>query len=271
MDKLITSEKIRDLNIPGIQVARQHLLSKNEISKYISTPAAMEYWKMLIEELGSKTIIVKPRGDGCSAGVVRLFSSKDLQVYLSLLKKRSLVAKAHTFTNQPNDTHMPEEPTDVLFEPFIETDKLRTHEGKISHVHKSGYVEMTVGVLEVDGIIKALPPSITIAEQSVLSVEEKFQGGTGVNITPPPREIITPKKLERVKTLVEKVATEIGINGYSRIDIFVEIRTGNIMVIEVNTLPGLTPSTVIFHQALAQNPPIYPVKFLENIIQNAGY
>ena len=92
-----------------------------------------------------------------------------------------------------------------------------------------------------------------------------------VNITPPPPEIISAKNLEKVKSSIEKVAKVVGLRGYSRIDIFVQVKTGNIIVIEVNTLPGLTPSTVIFHQALAENPAIYPLPLLEKIIQNGGY
>ena len=103
------------------------------------------------------------------------------------------------------------------------------------------------------------------------TVEEKFQGGTGVNITPPPSEIISSKNIAKVKNLIEKIAQKIGIRGYARIDVFVQIKTGNVIVIEINTLPGLTPSTVIFHQALAENPPIYPLKLLEKIIKNSGY
>jgi D-alanine-D-alanine ligase-like ATP-grasp enzyme len=128
-----------------------------------------------------------------------------------------------------------------------------------------------VGVLEENGKMEFLSPSITVAEQSILSVEEKFQGGTGVNITPPPKEIISQKNLNKVKNSVEKVAELIGIRGYARIDVFVQTATGNIIVIEINTLPGLTPSTVIYHQALAENPPIYPLQLLEIIIKNGGY
>jgi D-alanine-D-alanine ligase-like ATP-grasp enzyme len=136
---------------------------------------------------------------------------------------------------------------------------------------------MTVGVVEEKfsesgrGKIRALSPSITIAEDTILSVEEKFQGGTGVNITPPPKNIISEKNLYKVKVLIEAVAEKIGIRGYSRIDIFVHAKTGNIIVIEINTLPGLTPSTVIYHQALAEEKPIFPKEFLELLIRNKGY
>ncbi len=49
------------------------------------------------------------------------------------------------------------------------------------------------------------------------------------------------------------------------------VTNGELLVIEVNTLPGLTSSTVLFHQALAEDPQIFPRELLEKIIKNAGY
>ncbi len=272
MDKWETNELIKNTNIEGVSVAPHILLEVANFPK--SQDESDKYWAMLLLKLRTKTIIAKPRNDGCSAGVVRLFNKKDLFTYVSLIKDRALLAKAGTFTNQTNSIHMPESLADIVFESFIETDKLKTSGGKINYNRKSGYIEMTVGVLDgqsVDGKIKALSPSITVAENSILSVEEKFQGGTGVNITPPPKEIISMKNLIKLKNSVEKVAELVGIRGYSRIDVFVQVATGNIIVIEINTLPGLTPSTVIYHQALAENPSIFPTQLLEKIIKNAGY
>jgi D-alanine--D-alanine ligase len=263
MDKWLTNEIIKNANIKGVSVAPHVLLNMKDIPKDLNS-----YWNILLEKLETKTIIVKPRGDGCSSGVARLYNKKDLENYISLIKEKKLIASPYTFTNQTSSIDMPEgEVTDIIFESYIETDKLKVNFGKIIHARKSGYLEMTVGVIERDGKIKALSPSITVVEASVLSVEEKFQGGTGVNITPPPTEIISTKNLNKVKKLVEEVAKKIGIRGYARIDIFTQIQTGNIILIEVNTLPGLTPSTVIYHQALAEKEPIFPKQFLELLIQ----
>ena len=54
--------------------------------------------------------------------------------------------------------------------------------------------------------------------------------------------------------MAEKLVTKIGIKGYARIDAFMNVSTGALIVIEVNTLPALTPSTVLYHQALVENP-----------------
>ena len=277
MDKWETNETLEQARIKGVSVAPHILLRTVDFTKITKdtekdTQSAEEYWNLLLKKLNTKTIIAKPRGDGCSAGVIRLFNHTDLFTYICLVKNKVKAAKPNTFTNQINAVDMPEgEVQDIVFESFIETDKLKVQANKIVHIPKSGYVEMTVGVVEQNGKIYAFSPSITVAEMTILSVEEKFQGGTGVNITPPPKEIISNRNLEKVKTLVEEVAEHVGIRGYARIDIFVHVKTGNIIVIEINTLPGLTPSTVLYHQALAEDEPIFPAKFLELLIKNKGY
>lgn len=272
MDKWETNEVLKKSNIEGVSVAGHALFQIHDIPKNPDENLTEAHFRMLTERLNTKTIIGKPRCDGCSAGVAMLSNKKDLGTYVSLIKNRVSNAPPFTFTNQTNNIDMPEgEVQDIIFESFIETDKLKVRGDSITHISKSGYVEMTVGVFEETGKVRAFSPSITIAEDTILSVEEKFQGGTGVNLTPAPTEIISSKNLEKVKSLVEKVAKKMGVRGYARIDIFVEINTGNIIVIEINTLPGLTPSTVIYHQALAEKEPIFPLQFLEKIIKNKGY
>jgi len=269
MDKWITNEMIAKSHIKGVGVATHILLLAKDIPRILNNDG---YWNILLKELGTRTIIAKPRGDGCSAGVVRLFNKKDLHIYISMIRNKVLIAKPYTFTNQASSIDMPEGTVqDIIFESFVETDKLKVHGDKVTHIPKSGYVEMTVGVMEEKGKIHAFSPSITIAEDAILSVEEKFQGGTGVNITPPPSTIISNKNLKKVKNLIEIVAKKVGIRGYGRIDVFVHVKTGNIIVIEINTLPALTPSTVLYHQALAENPQIFPLELLEKIIKNSGY
>ena len=272
MDKWETNETLHKANIEGVTIAEHALFQIKDVPVKTDKALTEAHFRMLVERLGTKIIIGKPRGDGCSAGVAMLYNAKDLGTYISLIKNKAIVAPPMTFTNQINCIDMPEgEVADVIFESFVETDKLRVQSGKITHTPRTGYVEMTVGVLEENGKVRALSPSITIAEDTILSVEEKFQGGTGVNITPPPKEVISQKNLEKVKRLVEEVAKKTGIRGYARIDIFAHVKTGNIIVIEINTLPGLTPSTVIYHQALAEETPIFPKEFLERLIKNKGY
>ncbi|USN53490.1 MAG: hypothetical protein H6760_05030 [Candidatus Nomurabacteria bacterium] len=271
MDKWKTAEAIRQLNIPGVQaIAGESFLTSTLLHMTSSQIEAL--WKKLHTELHSKTFIIKPQSDGCTTGVAHIFTAQDLKTYLAYLQKRAAYIPKNTFHGQADIIELPSAaPKRLLIERFIATDKLRVKANKMKHLPVSGWVEMTAGVIEVRGKIHALAPSITIAEGEVLTVEEKFQGGTGINITPPPEHLIQGSTVEKVRQRIAELATALGIRGYARIDIFVHLKTGAIHVIEVNTLPGLTGSTVIYHQALADQPPKFPAEFLSTIIANTGY
>lgn len=271
MDKNATAEFIKNLDLPGIEsIAGQSLATKELLP--LTPDEVQSLWQDLKKKLRAKTLIVKPQADGCSSGIVHLYSDEDLKTYLELTSVRIPAIPKATFKGQIDIIEMPvKKPDHLLFEKFIETDILRVRANKLKHQRQTGWLEITAGVVDFGQGIKALNPSITVVEGEVLSVEEKFQGGTGVNITPPPESIITPKVLSHAKKLIEQTAKALGITGYSRIDAFINVRSGNLLIIEANTLPGLTPSTVFYHQALAEKPPIFPRELLETLIQNKGY
>ncbi|MBI3573516.1 hypothetical protein HY090_00510 [Candidatus Kaiserbacteria bacterium] len=268
MDKYLSAKFISKSGVEGVSSIPSLSLSLSEIKSV--DPSTL--WKRLRTTLNAKTIIAKPRSDGCSSGVVHLYTHADLRKYLDLVKQKAPHIPTGTFVNQSEIIEMPLDALyDILFEKFVETDVLRVKGNAFKYKRKSGWIEVTVAVVTEGDGLKVFNPSVTIAEGEVLSVEEKFQGGTGINITPPPVEIIKEKTLEKVKERIRDAAKKIGITGYSRIDAFIHVATGNVMIIEVNTLPGLTPSTVLYHQALAESSPIYPTKLLEMFVKNKGY
>ncbi len=268
MDKYKTGEALEGLEKQGILTAPKVSIALNNLLK----GKAEEFWARLQKDLGSKTFIVKPQDEGCSSGIVRLSAVNDLKLYLKWADKEAHFIPKGTFENQKENIEMPPyRMKNLLFESFIETDNVKVVGNNLKWRKKTGWVEMTVAVLEKAGKYHAFNPSLTVAEGEVLSVEEKFQGGTGVNLTPPPAKIISAKALERVKQSAEVVAKKLGIEGYCRIDLFIEVKTGVILVIEVNTTPALTPSTVLYHQALVEEKPLFPTALLEQLIANKGY
>jgi D-alanine--D-alanine ligase len=271
MDKGRTGEIVREMKKDDIGTARQ----KTILTAMLLSLRKQEYiaiWKEIQDTIRARTAIVKPKADGCSSGIVRLSSAEDLRKYCGYIQKGAYQIPPRTFGDQPGAIEMPAQaPQALLFETFIETDVLRVKSNTLKQYRKSGWIEVTVGVLGKKGSMKALNPSVTIAEGEVLSVEEKFQGGTGVNITPPPQEIVSKENVLKAKKHVEAVADHFGLSGYARIDVFMHIPTGAIKVIEINTLPALTPSTVLYHQALAESKPILPQTLLEKVIASEGY
>ena len=243
MDKYRTGELVMALKIPKLRTCAKKLVNIDNLPKITGQ------------------MVAKPNDDGCSTGVVIIDSDEHLRQYVEYLKKGGVIP-AHTFLNQSEKITISRR-GNFLLEEFIKTDDIII-KNKLHYKPDTGWIELTVGVTEKNGRYRSFMPSITIAEAGVLSLEEKFQGGMGINITPPPEEIVPADLTKQIMDFMEKVAEKVGVRGYCRIDIFANNQTGEVIVIEVNTLPGLSPSTVLFQQAATFNQT--PIDFLESII-----
>jgi len=121
-------------------------------------------------------------------------------------------------------------------------------------------IEVTCGVIEND-LPFALTPSETIPTSDVLSLEDKFLYGQGENKTP---ARVPDDVLKKIQETAVHTFLALDLKGYARIDMFVR-KDGRIAVLEPNTLPGMTPSTVLFHQAAASG--ITQAELIDRIIQ----
>ncbi|MDP3889336.1 MAG: ATP-grasp domain-containing protein [bacterium] len=128
-------------------------------------------------------------------------------------------------------------------------------------------MELTVGVIG-NNTPQALPPSYAVAKSDILSVEEKFLPGAGENKTPAP---LSQDALSFVQKTVENVYRTLDCKGYARIDCFYQTaeqsptKKPRVVILEINSLPGMTPATCIFHQAAEIG--IKPMDFIDCIIQ----
>lgn len=122
-------------------------------------------------------------------------------------------------------------------------------------------IELTVGCIGNERV-KALVPTQTVATAGVLSIEEKFLPGAGLNITPAQ---LPNEDLIFVQKVIERAYSTLGCKGYARLDCFYDKEAKKVYIIDVNTLPGLTPATCIFHQAAELD--ITPSEFLDMVIQ----
>ena len=181
-----------------------------------------------ITKMFSFPLISKPANDGCSMLVQKVATDKEL-----------ITAISNVFAKKNH----------VLIEELV-----------------TG-MELTVGIIGNDSP-QALPPSQAVAQQGILSIEEKFLPGAGENQTPAP---LADKTLSLVQKTVEHVYKTLQCKGYARIDCFYQNKnespTGKerVVILEINTLPGMTPATCIFHQAAEIG--LKPMDFIDTIIQ----
>ncbi|KAG0564611.1 hypothetical protein KC19_8G125200 [Ceratodon purpureus] len=275
MDKATTGAAISHLSSQGIHTAAKAVIEIHELVQ-----SGDDMWVKLRKELKADDVCVKPVGDGCSTGVARLSCAEDLAAYVKAISTGQSQIHPGTFLKAHGIVEMPyPSPKQLLFEPFIETDDVvvvsanrggSASEGELYWEGKSRWLEVTVGVLGLHGVMHAFNPSITVKETGgILTLEEKFQGGTGVNLTPPPSSLIKEEAIAACRKRIEIVANTLGLEGFARIDAFVHADTGEVIIIEANTVPGMTPSTVLIHQALTEIPPLYPRSFFRKVVDLA--
>ena len=103
--------------------------------------------------------------------------------------------------------------------------------------------EIDVGVLKGEAL-----PSIEIRpKHSFYDYVSKYQAGATEEICPSPIDPAIEAELRRVAV---KVHTLLGLEGYSRSDYIVD-EQGDVYFIEINTLPGMTPTSLMPQEAAA--------------------
>lgn len=101
--------------------------------------------------------------------------------------------------------------------------------------------EIQVGIL--DG--KALPPIEIILKVGFYDYENKYQPDAAEELCPAP---ITEEQTREVSRLAETVFKTLGLSVYSRAD-FILDEEGRFWFLEINTLPGMTPTSLLPQEA----------------------
>jgi D-alanine-D-alanine ligase len=215
-----------------------------------------------LEKIGYP-LIAKPADDGCSSAVKKIKNREQLLAYAQGVFRPTLeITPALRALLQLTEKEEFPKKRYFLVEKFVE-------KGKALH-----FLEVTGGMLtHYKGsklFYETFEPSETLAESEILSLEEKFLAGQGQNITPA-RYAKTPRMNQNISKKVQEVlkagAKVLGVEGYCRIDAFVRIYAANkveVIFIEINSLPGMTPATAIFHQCALNN--YKPYEFIDKIL-----
>jgi UDP-N-acetylmuramate--alanine ligase len=242
----------------GFLVADQFLVYENEWKKDSKKIIAD------IEKVGYP-LIAKPADDGCSSAVKKIKTRQELMHYAEGVFRANLTitpALAIKLGLKPKE-EFPKK-NYFLVEKFVD---------KNGAAH---FLEITGGMLtsyDKKGRLQyeSFEPSETLAEGEILSLEEKFLAGQGQNITPAryhKNETIRKAISKEVQKVLVAGAKVLKVEGYCRIDAFVRIDKKNkpeVVFIEVNSLPGMTPATAIFHQCALSG--YKPYEFIDAILE----
>jgi D-alanine--D-alanine ligase len=261
-DKWALLERVTELGIKGLLAPRHALLDRAALVRLVADNANGEQWSAsfdgLCRAVDAPAFVIKPRADGCSTGVKLVGSGRDLELFSkAVVALRDHIA-ADSFGPGSREIRLPAPPPhewiveQALVVPDEKRPDLRSDDSRQalqSWFRATRYIELTCGVLETaDGVLTATTPSVSMAADSELSLEEKFQQGTGTNLLLSsflPDDVVTSLR-ERVAAL----ATAIDLSGFARIDGFYDRRLNELIVIEVNTLCAMTEATVFYTQVL---------------------
>jgi D-alanine-D-alanine ligase len=105
--------------------------------------------------------------------------------------------------------------------------------------------ELTVGVM--DGV--AMPVIEIIPKNGFYDYQNKYQAGATEELCPAP---IGPEATARAQKLAEAVMKALLVDAYCRVDILWDTASDRMYVLEANTLPGMTPTSLIPQMAAAQ-------------------
>ena len=250
-------ETLQLLQKHGFTTTRQSLLPAHD---YLND--RVEFINQ-VERKFTYPFIAKPVDDGCSSAVKLIKNRAVLSAYLSALFRQEETidsANLKTLSLLPKE-EFPRK-REVLIEDLI------TAEGA------EHFLEITGGLLThfEDGQLRyeIFEPSEALAGGEILSLEEKFLAGEGQNITPArfaTNTVNYEQVAKKVKEDLHKAAKILNIRGYARIDAFVRIFANQqveTIIIEVNSLPGMTPATCIFHQSAING--YKPYDFIDQIM-----
>ena len=249
------------------EILAQHgvLVAKHRMAMKEDWLQDKETFFQSIEAEFSYPFIAKPADDGCSSAVKKIKNRKELEAFATLIFRE--MEELDTDCARTLSLGFKEEfPNKAGF--LVET--------LISREGAKHFLEITGGLLTKyapDGSVsyEVFEASEALAEGEVLSLEEKFLAGEGQNITPAryaSDQIRRQKISDKVKEDLKHVAQILQIEGYARIDAFVRVLENDeveTIIIEVNSLPGMTPATCIFHQTAING--YKPYDFIDRILQ----
>ena len=110
--------------------------------------------------------------------------------------------------------------------------------------------EMTCGVLEQsDDSLLSLPPIEIVPRKSKFyDYASKYADGGSDHMIPPPD--MSAKKIQELQNMAAKAHRLIGAAGMSRTDFIMDAK-GRPYVLEINTIPGMTPTSLLPQAAAA--------------------
>lgn len=122
--------------------------------------------------------------------------------------------------------------------------------------------EFTCGVVEINGMTRALlPTEVILTKGETFDYEAKYTAGGSKEVTP---AAVDQSMTEKIQNLAVQVHTVCGCKDISRTD-FILNEKGELVVLEINTVPGMTTTSFIPAQLQASGYTV--IQFIEGMMK----
>ena len=107
--------------------------------------------------------------------------------------------------------------------------------------------EIAVTILDVPGDVRALPPVMIRPKKGIYDYESKYTAGATEYLSPPP---LPDALLGDIRDTALAAHRALGCSVFSRVDMRLDAH-GNVKVLEVNAVPGMTATSLVPKAAAA--------------------
>ena len=95
---------------------------------------------------------------------------------------------------------------------------------------------------------KALPVIEIAPLVGFYDYKNKYQAGSAIETCP---AVLTEEQTKQMQHFAEAAYRSVGMQSYARFDFMMDEKTGNMYCLEANTLPGMTPTSLLPQEAAA--------------------
>ena len=107
--------------------------------------------------------------------------------------------------------------------------------------------ELSCGVMEIDGEVKALPVTEIVPMNEFFDYEAKYKGKSN-ELTPAP---ISPELTAEIQYLTEEIYKGLHCSGVCRVDFIHDEKQNKVFFLEINTTPGQSAQSIVPQQVRA--------------------
>ncbi|CAG9461042.1 unnamed protein product [Pedinophyceae sp. YPF-701] len=282
-DRISTAEQLSQLEPSGISTPPMFALTPHAIlAQAYSLETAAAHFEELRGSLmtqGAFTVAPLWSANEHLVPPVRLETPEDLHAYAKGIIDGKHQLEGGVLSQHPEPAGLPRPGCgELVVQPYIQSDPVllvRSDDGRSHRMVWPGagsWARVSIGLLGHWQNMRAMTPSMRAVEVDSEDEATRPGGPQGrvVYLTPPPEDVISPAAIEGAQQRAAAVALAMSLRGVAVVDCFMQVDTGELVVMRVDPLPDLGPGSIALRQGMVEEPVIFPNYFFELCLNLVG-